>query len=148
MDVKGFPKLSGNQLAQSVRNIFGQETVDEIGTIILVAMLAGDCKAPKMIQDAIKEADHIFRRAHEPVLLKQALCVLYEKHGKPLEKSLKKTVEERFYKGDPLSSYKWNRVRLQLSWLKAREARERAPEIIREAKLLLEHLRTAKSSAK
>jgi len=146
MDVPGFPKLSGEQLAQSVRDVFGQEAIDEIGIIVLAAMLAGDRKLPKMVHDAIMEADHIFRRARHPELLRQALRVLYEQHGAPLEKSLKKTVEERFYQGEPLDPTKWNRVRVQLGWLKSREAREKGPYIIREAKLLLKRLESAKSS--
>jgi hypothetical protein len=149
IDVPGFPQLPWPNIVQSIRIMFGQETVEEIGVIILHALLLGDREAAKkMVNEAIKEADHIFRRAFarsygDPPqdLLKQALQCIYENHGKPFQKgSLKREVESRFYGGKLLPTPQWNRVRVQLGWLKSKEAREQGPRILREAKRLLKRL--------
>jgi hypothetical protein len=145
IDAPGFPQLSDEQLDQSIRVMFGQETVDEIGIAVLRALLLGDREAAKkMVSKAVDETDHIFRRAFarsygDPAqdLLKQALQCLYEHHGKPFKNGLKRTVEDRFYGGKLVSGRQWNRVRQQLGWLTDKEARARERKILRTAKRLL-----------
>jgi len=139
LDVPGH-KISDDGVADLVRCIFSQETRLAIGDIILRAMLTNDFKVAKLAHLAIREANRIFRRAREPVLLRQALQVIWDNHGKPLEKNLKQAVEARFYDGQVLPTPKWNRVRVQLNWGSGRLKREPASRILREAKQTLKRL--------
>jgi hypothetical protein len=133
-------KVSDAAVAELVCCIFSQETRLEIGDIILRAMLTNDFKVVKMVNHGIRKANRIFRRNLEPVLLRQALQVIWDNHGKPFKKNLKQAVEARFYDGQVLPTPKWNRVRVQLNWGSGRLKREPASRILREAKQTLKRL--------
>jgi hypothetical protein len=148
IDVPGFPQLSGEQLKQSVRIMVGQESIDEVGIIMWLLLLKGDREAAKkMISDALKEADHIFRRSLSrrcgvppQDLMKQALQCIYENHGKLFKNGLKREVEERFYRGKLIPRTQWNRARKQIGWLTNKEVKAKGGRILRDAKRTLKRL--------
>jgi hypothetical protein len=92
-----------------------ERLIYDVAIPVLRALLIGDPRIVKTLKEAIKEADHIFRRDREPVLVRQALAVMSAigETGKNPER-LKKAIEERFYPREPLPQYRWNRLRKAL----------------------------------
>jgi hypothetical protein len=105
-----------------VRHRFGDEAIREVGTIFLCAIANSDRSAVPMLRDAIRAADHIFKRTTEPLLLAQALDCMWEmpcdSDGRIIGgvEAIKKRIEKRFNHGKTLSQHKWSRVRRILGW--------------------------------
>jgi hypothetical protein len=93
---------------------FSDETVREVGNIILQALLTADRRIVKTVGDAIKQADHLFNRDREPVLLGQAFVYMATEKDWQTPDELKKGIEKRFNCGNELPQYKWNRIRKAL----------------------------------
>lgn len=97
-----------------VRCFFDQEVIDEVGGIVLLALMTGDDEIEKTVRDARRACEHIFRRNHEPMLLAQALDCINQMHdeGRKIDsQSLKKEIETTFHHGNPLPWHSWNQVR-------------------------------------
>ena len=107
----GWESVPEAQLRAAVRFNFDDETIREVGTLVLLSLLTGDRRMVETVKHAIKQADHLFNRDREPVLLKQALAyMLGEGRGLDLD-SLKEGIEQHFYAGNKLPQSRWNRIR-------------------------------------
>jgi hypothetical protein len=107
-----------------VRRVFTDQAIKEIGSLILGALVAGDKQMPRMVGDAIKEADHMFGRDRELDLLLPALRyrllhwdeILLKNRGH-LQRAvddLKKGIEQHCNNGQTLAPHRWQRLRLAL----------------------------------
>jgi hypothetical protein len=91
-----------------------ERLVYDVAIPILQALLTGDRRIVKTLKEAIKEADHIFRRDREPVLLRQALeYALGEGRGLDVEE-FKRNLEARVNHGKPFRQHRWTRVSKRL----------------------------------
>jgi hypothetical protein len=93
---------------------FSDETIREVGNIILQALLTGDRRMVKTVRDAIKQADHLFNRDREPVLLAKAFVYMATWKDWQTLDELKKGIEKRCNNGRKLEQHRWNRVRKAL----------------------------------
>jgi hypothetical protein len=93
---------------------FSNETIREVGNIILQALLTGDQRIVETVKDAIKQANHLFNRDREPVLLRQAFVYMATRKDWQTLEELKKGIEKRFNNGKKLDQHRWNRVRKAL----------------------------------
>jgi hypothetical protein len=93
---------------------FSDETVREVGNIVLQALLTGDRRIVKTVGDAIKQADHLFSRDRESMLLGRAF--VYVATGKDWQtlEELKKGIEKHCNNGQKLHQHSWNRLRKAL----------------------------------
>jgi len=91
-----------------------ERLVYDVAIPVLRALLIGDRQIIKTLNEAIKEADHIFRRDRESVLLRQALeYALGEGRGLDVEK-YKRNLEARVNHGKRFSQHRWTRLRKAL----------------------------------
>src|SRR6266496_5145483 len=79
-----FKSMPVGHLKEWIKRSFDNETIREIGALIIESLLTGDKRMVKTVQDAIKASDHLFNRDREPVLLRKALIyrVILVKEGK------------------------------------------------------------------
>jgi hypothetical protein len=99
-----------------IRCVYGDEVIREIGILVIKSLMLGDRRVIKTVKDAIKEADHIFKRDREPRLVKDVKTYLPSLWSSGLDiVAIKKEIEKRSNKGKPLHQYQWNRVRDALS---------------------------------
>ena|SRR5215475_312409 len=56
-----------------IANAAGDATIREIGVLILKALLLGDREIVRIVKDALKESDHLFKRDRERVLRKKVI---------------------------------------------------------------------------
>jgi hypothetical protein len=111
----GWESVPRVQLQAIVPFNFNDETIREVGSIVLLSLLTGDRRIVKTVKDAIKEADHIFNRDREPVLVKHVLKYLPSLMRSGLDiVTLKKEIEKRSNQGRPLQQHQWNRIRKAL----------------------------------
>jgi hypothetical protein len=87
-----------------------ERLVYDVAIPILQALLTGDRRIVKTLKEAIKEADHIFRRDREQVLVRQALeYALGEGRGLDVEE-FKRNLEALHNNGQPFSQHRWTRL--------------------------------------
>jgi hypothetical protein len=115
LDLDGEKPPPGS-LVKMILSVFSAETLSAIGALVYESLLTGDKRMIKTLRDAIKQADHLFNRDREPVLLRQALGYMITERGKDWETldELKKGIEDRFNCGNKLPQHKWNRIRKAL----------------------------------
>jgi hypothetical protein len=126
----GWKSVPMARLRAAVPLVFDDETIREVGSLVLLSLLTGDPRMIKTVTDAIKEADHIFNRDRELGLFKEALSYMLGE-GKGLDpETLKKGIEDRFNRGKKLHQYQWNRIRkvLKLPKLPPGRRENRAPK--------------------
>jgi len=113
----GYERPRSGALRQHIAFLFSDEAIREIGILVIESLLTGDRRMVKIVKDAIKQADHIFNRDREPLLVKNALSYLLSL-GRDLDGldvvSLKKEIEKRFNNGKPLYQHQWTRLRKAL----------------------------------
>jgi hypothetical protein len=113
-DADDLPVGGTPELRNEILPLWPPETIIYIGILVIHSLMAGDRRIIKTVGDAIKQADHLFNRDREPVLLRQAF--LYMTTGKDWQTpdELKKGIEKRFNCSNKLPQYKWNRIRKAL----------------------------------
>jgi hypothetical protein len=120
----GWHKESKETQREIIRQFFTPETIEEVGCLVLGAVLAGDKQMMGCVRDAIKTGDHLFNRDREPVLLRKALFYtalhwpsLMQTHKGDVRRSveeLKKGIEQECNNGKKLEQYQWTRLRKAL----------------------------------
>ena len=98
---------------------FNDETIREIGVLVLKALLTGDREIVTTLKDALKEADHIFRRDRERVLREKVVKYLPELIGSGMGiVAIKREIEKRSNNDQKLDPHRWNRLRQELCLVK------------------------------
>jgi hypothetical protein len=117
----GWHKEPRETQLEIIRRLFTQETIDEVGFLVLGAVLAGDKQMIEIVGDAIKAGDHLFSRDREKLLLRRALWYrltwwssLMLTHKGDVHASvnaLKKGIERECNNKRELEPYQWARLR-------------------------------------
>ena len=112
---------------------FTPETIEEVGCLVLGAVLAGDKQMIGFVKGAIKAGDHLFNRDRELTLLRLALrytlihwpCLMLTHKGDVHRavNELKKGFEQERRK--KLEPHQWQRLRLALGLPKRISVRAR-----------------------
>jgi hypothetical protein len=93
--------------------VFNDATIREIGVLVVKALLTGDRQIVSIVEDALRESDHIFRRDRELVLRKEVVKYLPDLIGLDIV-AIKREIEKRSNCGNKLPQYRWNRLRKAL----------------------------------
>lgn len=110
-----FESMPAGHMREWIKRRFDDEAIREIGAFIIESLLTGDRRMVGTIQDAIKQADHLFSRDREKVLLRKALIYLKFRGGWKLDvAAFKKAIEQEFNNGQTLAQHRWNRLRKAL----------------------------------
>ena len=92
-------------------------TIREIGVLVVKALLTDDRQIVRIVEDAPRESNHIFRRDRELVLRKKVVKYLPELIGSGLSVgAIKREIEKRSNSGRKLQQYQWNRLRRRFVW--------------------------------
>lgn len=92
-----------------ITNIFRDESIREIGILIIGSLLTGDGRIVDTVGDALKKARHIFKQDRELVLRKKVVKYLPDLLGLDIM-AIKKEIEKRSNNGHTLQRYRWNRL--------------------------------------
>ena len=113
-----------------ITTVFGDAAIREIGLLVLGALLTGDRQIVRMLNDALKESDHLFRRDREKVLRKKVIQCFPDMaslvSGKDIV-AIKKEIEERCNCGTKLTQSQWNRLQKALSLVELPTGRLKNP---------------------
>ncbi len=102
-------EIRKDKMRQFIERVFGDEAIRDVGTLTIENLVIGD--GLRVFKRAIKEANHVFRRDRELVLLECAFKFV-NGVGEGLDVVTQKTeIEKRFNKGKPLHQHQWNRLR-------------------------------------
>ena len=93
--------------------VFNDATIREIGVLVAKALLTDDRQIVRIIKDALRESNHIFRRDRELVLLKEVVKYLPDLIGLDIV-AKKREIEKRSNCGNKLPQHRWNRLRKAL----------------------------------
>jgi hypothetical protein len=109
----GWHKESKEAQLEIIRRLFTQETIDEVGCLVLGAVLAGDKQMIAQVRGAIKASDHLFNRDREKELLRPALWyMILHWRGRGLSvEELKAGIEQHCNHGRKLEQHRWSRLR-------------------------------------
>ena len=99
-------------LDQLIAFSFNDATIREIGVLVVKALLTDDRQIVRIVEDALRESNHIFRRDRELVLRKKVVKYLPELIGSGRSiGAIKREIEKRSNSGRKLQQYQWNRLR-------------------------------------
>jgi hypothetical protein len=94
---------------------FNDATIREIGVLVVKALLTDDRQIVRIVKDALRESDHIFRRDRERVLREKVVKYLPDLIHSGLDiVAIKREIEKRSNCGNKLPQYRWNRLRKAL----------------------------------
>ena len=120
----GWHTLQKKMQRDIIRHFFTTETIEEVGWLVLGAVLSADKQMIGNVVDAIKAGDHLFKRDREPGLLRKALFYtalhwpcLMQTHKGDVHRSvneLKKGIEQECNNKKELKQHQWTRLRRAL----------------------------------
>ena len=93
--------------------VFNDVTIREIGVLIVKALLTDDRQIVRIVKDALRESNHIFRRDREPELRKKVVKYFPDLIRLDIV-AIKREIEKRSNRGDKLHQHQWNRLRKAL----------------------------------
>jgi hypothetical protein len=91
-----------------------KDAIREIGFLVVKALLTGDRQIVRWLKDALKEANHVFRRDRELVLRGEVAKYLPDLYGLGIV-AIKREIETRSNRGKKLEQHQWNRLRKAFS---------------------------------
>jgi hypothetical protein len=121
--VDNFQSIPKALLRESVRLLFSNDAIREVGTLVCLALLTGDKRVIKTVRDAVKQSDHLFNRDREIVLVKHVLTYLPslmsdERFSRTIDgrrvldiAAIKKEIEKLSNCSNPLSNSTWSKLR-------------------------------------
>jgi hypothetical protein len=96
--------------------VFNDATIREFGLLVAKALLTGDRQIVTIVEDALKESDHTFRRDLVPVLRTDVIKYLPELTGSGMSiVEIKSEIEKRSNNSKKLDQHTWTRLRKGLS---------------------------------
>jgi len=117
-------ELKPEEQLDIVRRLFTDETIYEIGWLVLGSLIAGDKQMSLTVRDAIKQFNHMFNRDRELALLEPALRYTVSNWGGLLHKNrgdiqqaveeLKAGIEQHCNNRKQLEPHQWQRLRQAL----------------------------------
>jgi hypothetical protein len=94
---------------------FNDATIREIGVLVVKALLTDDRQIVRIVKDALRESNHIFKRDRELVLRKEVVKYWPDLIRRGLGiVAIKREIEKRSNCGNKLPQYRWNRLRKAL----------------------------------
>jgi hypothetical protein len=114
--VDDWRSIPAGKLLVSVLITFDAKALKEVGAIVCLALLTGNRRILGIVEDALRESDHLFNRDREMKLARHVLTYLpqlWREHWRDIE-AIKKEIEKRSNNGQPLQPYRWNRLRKAL----------------------------------
>lgn len=100
------------ELEKIIGKVFDVEFVQQLGKMLLVALLSGDKEFSGFVKRAVKQSDSVFKRNRELAIAKDVTEYVWSlPEPLPADAELKIAVEKHCNRGKELTKHQWERLR-------------------------------------